>query len=93
YSLAKVHLDLLGDCLSGIRRDMEETVMNEQVIKPLADLNFGTGRYPKFTISHTEGDMLKKNSEALADIINLGIADPKEYWIRDFLGIPENKED
>ena len=47
-ALGKVHLQVLIMQLAGLRRDLQEAVMNEQVIRPLIDLNFGGGPYPSF---------------------------------------------
>jgi len=40
FALAKVHLDVLKMCLRKLKRDLEESVMQEQVIKRLVDYNF-----------------------------------------------------
>lgn len=47
-ALGKVHLQVLVMQLAGLRKDLQETVMNEQVIRPLIDLNYGGGPYPSF---------------------------------------------
>jgi len=41
-ALAKVHLDVLYFYLQKLKRDLEETVMGEQVIRRLIDINFGS---------------------------------------------------
>ncbi|RMG24516.1 MAG: DUF935 family protein [Armatimonadetes bacterium] len=47
-TLGKVHLQVLIMQLAGLRRDLAETVMNEQILRPLIDLNYGSGPYPVF---------------------------------------------
>ncbi|MBQ7257481.1 MAG: DUF935 family protein [Abditibacteriota bacterium] len=89
YSLANIHLELLNKCLQNIKRDMEESVMAEQVIKPLIKYNFGTEKGPLRSIRDIDGDSLKKNSDAILSLINKGVVKRDEYWIREFLGIPE----
>lgn len=47
-ALGKVHLQVLMLQIASIRKELADVVMNEQVIRPLIDLNFGEGHYPTF---------------------------------------------
>lgn len=47
-ALGKVHLQILLLQVNALRRELAETVMTEQVIRPLVELNFGPGSVPKF---------------------------------------------
>ncbi len=47
-ALGKVHLQILLLQVNAIRRDLAETVMTEQLIRPLVEANFGPGMIPKF---------------------------------------------
>jgi phage gp29-like protein len=47
-ALGKVHLQVLLLQLEGLRRELADTVMGEQVIRPLVELNFGDGGIPRF---------------------------------------------
>ena len=40
YSQAKVHFDVFLGVIQKLRQDIEETVMNEQLIKRLVSYNF-----------------------------------------------------
>lgn len=91
YSLANIHLELLSKCLSKIRKDMEEYVMEELVIKPLVRYNFGTDLFPRFTISEINSSSLEKNTKSLGELIKYNIVSEKEPWLRAFLGLPEAK--
>ena len=54
YAMAKVHLDVLYFYLQKLKRDLEETVMREQLIRRLVDFNFDAGRYPRFSLGELE---------------------------------------
>lgn len=58
-ALGKVHLQVLIMQLNGLRRDIAERVMNEQIIRPTIDLNFGPGGYPKFVFDEPELDVFR----------------------------------
>lgn len=47
-ALGKVHLQILMLQVNAVRRELAETVMTEQVIRPLVELNFGPGEVPQF---------------------------------------------
>ncbi len=47
-ALGKVHLQVLAIQLEAVRRDLADRVMTEQVIRPLVELNFGSGEIPVF---------------------------------------------
>jgi len=47
-ALGKVHLQVLLLQVEAIRRELADVVMNEQVIRPLIEMNFGPGHYPVF---------------------------------------------
>ncbi|MDH7481147.1 MAG: DUF935 family protein [Armatimonadota bacterium] len=89
-AMAKVHLDVLCFYLQKLKRDLEETVVQEQIIRRLVDINFGPSAkvYPKFVL----GSLEDKDIEALGSLIEKLIAGkvvaPNEPWIREYLGIP-----
>jgi phage gp29-like protein len=58
-ALGKVHLQVLIMQLNGLRKDIAERVMNEQVIRPMVDMNFGPGSYPKFAFEEPELDVFR----------------------------------
>lgn len=47
-AMGKVHLQVLLLQLDALRRELADTVMTEQVIRPLVELNFGPGPVPTF---------------------------------------------
>jgi phage gp29-like protein len=47
-AMGKVHLQVLNLQLAAIRNELADTVMTEQVIRPLVEMNFGPGPIPRF---------------------------------------------
>lgn len=88
FALAKVHLDVLRMTLEKVKRDLEEGVMREQLIRRLVDYNFKTDRYPEFSL----GTLRERDLELLAGVITKlvtgGVVAPDETWIREYLEIP-----
>lgn len=52
-ALGKVHLQVLLLQLEAVRRELADTVMTEQVIRPLVELNFGKAELPRFEFEPT----------------------------------------
>lgn len=44
---------------AGLRKDLAEKVMNEQIIRPMTLLNFGDGEYPVFQFIEPELDVFR----------------------------------
>ena len=61
-ALGKVHLQVLIMQLNGLRKDIAERVMNEQIIRPTVDLNFEGGSYPTFVFDEPELDVFRTGS-------------------------------
>lgn len=53
-AMAKVHENVLGFYIQKLKRDLEESVMGEQVIRRLVELNFGSPGCPAFVLRNTE---------------------------------------
>jgi phage gp29-like protein len=58
-ALGKVHLQVLVMQLAGLRRALAEQVMNEQIIRPLIDINYGGGHYPVFAFDEPDLDVFR----------------------------------
>lgn len=88
FALAKVHLDVLRLTLEKVKRDIEETVMREQLIRRLVDFNFRTDCYPEFSL----GTLRERDLDLLAGVVTKlvtgGVVAPDEAWIREYLEIP-----
>jgi phage gp29-like protein len=89
FALAKVHLDVLRMCLKKLKRDLEETVMREQVIRPLVDYNFAVTAYPAFGLGTLEERDLDSLASAITKLVSGEVIRPDESWIRQYLGLPQ----
>lgn len=56
-ALGKVHLQVLLLQMDAVRRELADTVMTEQVVRPLVELNFGTGPIPRFKFAQAASDV------------------------------------
>ncbi len=56
-ALGKVHLQVLMLQVHALRRELADSVMTEQVIRPLVELNFGPGPIPRFAFPDPEPDV------------------------------------
>lgn len=52
-AMGKVHLQVLLLQLQSLRNELADTVMTEQVIRPLVEMNFGPGSIPRFEFEQT----------------------------------------
>lgn len=50
YAMAKVHMDVFDYYLQKLKRDIEESVMRDQLVRRLVDLNYGRAAYPRFVL-------------------------------------------
>ncbi len=91
FAMAKVHMDVFKYYIQKLKRDMEETVMRDQLIKRLVDINYAEGIYPVFTLDGRSNINLDMMSSFVEKLVSSGIASPDEGWIRDYLGIPREK--
>ena len=61
-AMGKVHLQVLLLQLASLRKELADTVMNEQIIRPLIELNFGPGPMAKFAFEDTVLDAFAKGA-------------------------------
>ncbi len=88
FAMAKVHLDVLRMCLKGLKMDLEETVMKEQILRPLVRFNFGADvPVPEFSLGPLEDRELGPLSTGIKNLVDCGVLDPADPFIRDFLGL------
>lgn len=88
FALAKVHLDVLRMCLNKLKRELEESVMQEQVIKRLVNYNYTVTAYPTFSLGPLDDKDLDQLAAAVTKLVSGEVIRPDEPWIRPFLGIP-----
>ena len=76
--------------LKKLRRKLEESV-DEQLVRDLIDLNFPERFYPNFSLQLDEKD-LTSLTEAIFRLVSCEAVNPKESWIREYLGLPAREE-
>ena len=89
YALGAVQANILSFYLQKLQRDLEDVVMNEQVLKRLVGYNFPPGTpVPKFKLGRVDDDRLAATTALMTALINGGVVQPDEPWIRSYLGLP-----
>ena len=71
-----------------LKRDLEEVVMGEQLIRRLVDLNYAGAGYPRFTLGSLEEKNIAALGHMIVKLVSGGIVQADEGWIREELEIP-----
>ena len=87
YAQAKVHADVLSLYIRKLKRQFEEFV-DEQVTRELVDYNWSDGIYPNFTLTINDGDVMVL-AGMMVDLVKGQLVNPREPWIREYMGMPE----
>lgn len=87
-ALARVHMDVLRFYLERLKRDLEESVMREQLVRRLVEFNFGRAECPRFALGSLEERDLGLLGGLIGKLIEGKVVAPDEPWIREQLGIP-----
>jgi SPP1 gp7 family putative phage head morphogenesis protein len=93
WALSKTHFDIFIYVLQYLGEETEDTLMREQVIKPLIDLNFSDPHYPYFRFEDLIQEDQKGHAEILTMLVKEGLVNKEEEWVRDYLNLPERKTD
>jgi phage gp29-like protein len=88
YAQAKVHAGVLAMFLGGIRREIAEEVLKEQLVKRLVNYNFTTDLYPSIILSEPDERDLESLARVFDVLLKGGVVDPKEPMIREEFGLP-----
>lgn len=93
YGLGQVHMDVLSFYLQKLQRDLEETVMTEQLLARLVAYNYPAGTAcPQFKLGKIDDGKLAAATELISALITGGVVSPEEPWIRSYLGIPASEQ-
>jgi len=89
YALGSVHRDILGFYLRKLQRDLEESVIGEQVLRRLVAYNFPPGTAcPRLSLGTLDDGQLAAAGTLITALVAGKIIAPDEPWIRDYLGLP-----
>lgn len=90
-----VHFDVFMLVIERIRAEIEEYIMQEQIIKPLVDLNFNVDDYPQFKFMPLTDDLRADLIDKWVNLINANIVKPQsndEEHIRKLFDFPDRDE-
>ena len=88
YALGKKHFDVFLFVLEQLGKELEETVMLEQLIRPLVDFNFDVTLYPQFKFETLREEDMEARAKIIDILIKAGLVDATESWVRDYLSLP-----
>lgn len=94
-SLGKTHMDAFMWVLEKMSRDTSETIVGEQIIKRLIDLNFpevDDTLMPKFKFEGVDEGGIEQRANIIKMLGDGGFIDVNEEWIREFLTLPKKDE-
>ena len=92
WALSKTHFDIFIYILNYLGEETEDTIIREQVIKRLIDFNFPNPKYPYFKFESLIKEDQKGKAEIAKMLVDAGLINPEEEWVREFLRIPAKKE-
>ncbi len=90
-SLGEVQFDVFIYILEKLGRDIEETVVDEQIMRPLIDMNWADvkeDQYPMFQLKSLKPENVEMRAKILKTLADAEIVDANEPWIRDYLLLP-----
>jgi SPP1 gp7 family putative phage head morphogenesis protein len=90
YALAKVQSETKEDAVERLRTTICDTVMGEQIIKSLVDLNYpGVKRYPKFSLTPRSARFTAFTAADIVALQSIKFITPDDYnMLRDKMGMP-----
>lgn len=96
YAQARVHFDLFLLVINQLRREIEENVMNEQIIKRLIQVNYGmVNVLPQFKFNPITDEQKMQMIEIFTRVVQAGAVLPNiddQNKIRESLGFPIAEE-
>jgi phage gp29-like protein len=89
YAQAKIHAGILGMFLTGLRQQIAQHVLMDQLVKRLVDYNYpDTDLYPTITLAPPDDSTLGELSEVIERLVNVGVVDKNEPFVRAMVGFP-----
>lgn len=99
FSQAAIHYDVFLWVLQSIRTSIEDTIMEEQLIKPLIEMNFGNytlEELPKFVFNPLSDKEKRELALLFIDAVNKGVLSPvmkDQNYLRETLGMASLDEE
>jgi SPP1 gp7 family putative phage head morphogenesis protein len=92
WALSQTHFDIFIYILDYLGLETEDTIIREQIIKRLIDFNFPQPKYPYFKFESLIKEDQKAKAEIAKILIDAGLINPEEEWVREYLKIPAKEE-
>jgi SPP1 gp7 family putative phage head morphogenesis protein len=92
FALSKQRFSLFVLILDEMGYEIEDVVMDDQIIKPLITMNYGTvptELLPHFKFNSISEENVEMKSKIIDILIKAEVVHPEEEWIRDFTNIPD----
>ena len=92
FALGKKHFEAFMWVINKMSKDTEESIIGEQVIRRLMELNFpeeDSSLYPKFRQRDVDDDQVNLRATILSTLAGGGFVNPDEEWVREYLSLPE----
>ena len=96
YALGKKHFDVFIFVIQKLRADIQETIVNEQILKPMLQFNYGEvpeELMPKFEFESLIGEDINEKAGVVKILVDAGIVDKREEWVRDYVEVPKRDLD
>jgi len=94
YALGNIHRETMEDYVTFLRRDIAESVVQEQVLRRLVDFNYaGVREYPRFAWQPRSGKIAITSVSDVAELVSTGIVTERDYnLLRERLDLPAKRE-
>ena len=96
YALGKKQIEVFIWVLERLRRELQETIVNRQIIKKLMDLNYGDGKdYPEFRFRPLLVEDKNETIKNIVEVMKSGIiptTKADEDYLREELNLPYRDE-
>jgi|GEM_PF-632444 len=95
FAQSKTHFDMFVLTIEMARKQLEEEVVDEQIIKPLVDFNYVVEEYPKFKFNPLTSEDKFEIAKTWIDIVSGGLSIPDlkdENRLRELLGFAQRDE-
>lgn len=92
YALSQTHFDVFMMVLEHMGTDISEMIVNEQLLKPLVQYNYGEipdELMPKFGFESLIGDNVSGRATVVGMLASHGLIDKREEWVRKYLNVPK----
>jgi len=96
YAQSKTQFDIFVLMIEMIRKQLEEEVMNEQIIRPLVDFNYVVEEYPTFKFNPLTSEDKFEIAKTWIEVVTGGLSIPDlkdENRLRELLGFEERDEE